>query len=231
MKNSLSIKAGGWAVIIAALLFTGVFVYLATRFNYPDALEGEAETVLPALVSMGNTGRFVWTLYSLLPLMWIPVGVGAFQALKHQSEGSMRIGMYLLVVSAVSMMLGLMRWPSIHWQLGLAYEQATTSQQEVIGVLFRGLNIYLGNYVGEFLGEMCVNAFFIIVGYSMIKSSRFPSWMGYLGMAVGCIQFVAMFRNVSSFANTVQKGVNLIFLFPLWLIVLGIGLIRSCRNT
>jgi hypothetical protein len=231
MKNKLSIKVGGWTVIIAAILFTGVFAFLAIQFNYPDVLEGTAKTVLPSLIAMGNTGRFVWSLYALLPLAWIPVGVGAFQALKQESEGSIRIGMHLMIVSSVSMMLGLMRWPSIHWQLGVAFEQATTSQQEVISVIFQGLNVYLGNYVGEFLGEMCANTFFIIVGYAMVKSPRFPRWMGYLGIAVGGLQFVAMFRNVFSIANTVQDMINLLFLFPLWLIVLGIGLIRSCRHT
>jgi hypothetical protein len=88
----------------------------------------------------------------------------------------------------------------------------------------------MGSYVGEFLGEMCVNAFFIIAGYSMTKSCQFPRWMGYLGIVVGCVQLVAMFRNVSNFAGKVQDAVNLTFLFPLWLIVLGIGLIRSGRE-
>lgn len=230
MNNSFSIKVGGWSVILVTILYIGVFIYLGIHFNYPDAIEGDAKTVLPNLIAMGRTGRGVWALYAFLPLAWIPVGVGAFQALKRESEGSMRVGMSLMIVAALSMMLGLMRWPSIHWQLGVVFEQATASQQEVISAIFRGLNIYLGNYVGEFLGEMCVNTFFVIVGVAMLKSPRFPRWMGYLGIAVGCVLLVTMFRNVFNFANTLQNMMNQVFLFPIWLIVLGVGLIRSCRH-
>jgi hypothetical protein len=229
MNNSISIKVGGWTVIFATILYIGVFIYLGINFNYPEVIEGDAKTVLPNLIAMGSFGRFVWALYAFLPLAWIPVAVGAFQALKKECEGSMRIGMSLMIIAAFSMMLGLMRWPSIHWYLGMVFEKATASQKEVIDVIFRGLNLYLGNYVGEFLGELCLNIFFIIVGYAMLKSPRFPRWMGYFGFVVGCILLVTMFRNVFDFANTLQDIINKIFLFPIWLIVLGVGLIRSSR--
>ena len=59
-KNStMTIKIGGWASIVGAILFTGVFTFLAIKFNYPDVLDGPAKQVLPNPIAMGSTGRFV----------------------------------------------------------------------------------------------------------------------------------------------------------------------------
>jgi hypothetical protein len=79
-----SIRTGGLALLAAALGFIAVFAYLAVRFDYPDVLEAPAATALPALLSMGPTGRAVWGLYGLLPLLLVPAAIGA---LARRSEG------------------------------------------------------------------------------------------------------------------------------------------------
>jgi hypothetical protein len=50
------------------------------------------------------------------------------------------------------MCLGLMRWPSIHWGLAASYLQAGPDARIRVHAVFTGLNLYLGNYIGEFLG-------------------------------------------------------------------------------
>ena len=66
--------------------------------------------------------------------------------------------MSLAVVAAslgtLSMCLGLMRWPSIHWVLAEAWETGDPAAREAIAATFLGMNLYLGNYIGEFLGEV-----------------------------------------------------------------------------
>jgi hypothetical protein len=65
----------------------------------------------------------VWALYGVLPLVFIPAGVGAFEALRNRASGPMRVGMLFAFLAAFSMMLGLMRWPSVHWELARAWLQ------------------------------------------------------------------------------------------------------------
>lgn len=149
MRKTTSVFVGGISLIAGALAFVGVFAFLAAEFNYPEVLDGNAADVLPGLLATGGTGRLVWALYGFLPLIWIPAGVGAFQALRHVREGAMRIAMLFAVVSAISMMLGLLRWPSIHWTLAQAYVAGTAADQAVISAVFAGLNSFLGNYIGE----------------------------------------------------------------------------------
>jgi hypothetical protein len=218
------IRIGGLSLILGAIAFLGVFTYLAGEFNYPDVLDGRAADVLPALLATGDSGRAVWALYSLLPLFWIPASIGAFHALRDRSEGAMRSGMYFAVVSSLSMILGLMRWPSLHWELARAWI-ADAGVRPALEAVFNGANVYLGNYIGEFLGEFCISVFFLLSASAMLKQeSGFPRWMAWLGLATGAAGLIGMFRNVTAAVAPVAEVNN--YLLPLWMIVFGAGLLR-----
>jgi len=120
-----------------------VFSYLAARFHYPEVLDGSAQDVLPALLVTGTSGRVAWALYGVLPLVFILGGVGAFEALSERASGPMRAGLQFAFLAAVSMMLGLMRWPSAHWELARAWRAGAEGDHLVLAAVFDGLNRYL----------------------------------------------------------------------------------------
>jgi uncharacterized protein DUF4386 len=224
LNSDSSVRIGGASLLAAAVGFIGVFAYLAARFNYPEVLEAPAATALPALLAMGPTGRAVWGLYGLLPLLLIPAAVGAFTALRASDEGEMRVALLLAVVAAVSMMLGLLRWPSIQWELARAYEASGSDARVVLAAIFDGLNRYLGNYLGEFVGELCLNAFFILSALAMFRGKILPRWVAGLGLACGTLGWIAMWRNVTDVVAPVAALNNAVL--PLWMIVFGVGLLR-----
>ncbi|MFL5463204.1 MAG: DUF4386 family protein [Gemmatimonadaceae bacterium] len=225
MRNASVVRVGGLFLIGGALAFMGVFAFLAARFNYPAVLDGSADQVLPALLATGKTGRAVWAIYGFLPLVWLPAGAGAFQALRDVREGSMRLAMLFAVVSAVSMMLGLLRWPSIQWTLAQAYVAGTDAERLAISATFSGLNSFLGNYVGEFLGELAFSVFFLLSGFAMLaRGARFPRWVGYLGILTAVAGLVGMFRNATSLVDPLAAANN--YLLPLWMIIFGVSLLR-----
>jgi len=220
------VRAGGAALIVGALAFVGVFSYLAARFDYPAVLDGAAADVLPRLLATGDAGRLAWALYAFLPLVWIPAGVGAFHALRHVREGAMRVAMLFAALSAVAMILGLARWPSIHWELARSYVAGGVTERAVIATVFDGLNAYLGNYVGEFLGELSFSVFFLLSAGAMLHArSGFPRWLGILGLVTGIFGLVGMFRNVTGVVAPVAEVDN--YLLPAWMIAFGIGLLRA----
>jgi hypothetical protein len=222
------IRAGGAALVVAALAFTGVFTYLAMQFNYPEVLDAPAAEALPALLAMGTSGRAVWALYGLLPLLLIPAAVGAHAAFAPSSRAGMRLAMLMATVAAVTMMLGLLRWPSIQWDLALAFGHTTDEGRIALSAVFDGLNRYLGNYLGEFVGELSLNAFFVLSGRAMLKTDTVPRWMGWLGIASGILGWLAMWRNVTDVVGLAAELNNIVL--PLWMIVFGIGLIRVTRS-
>jgi hypothetical protein len=216
-------------LILGAVAFLAVFAHLAATFDYPAVLDGPADRVLPALLATGAAGRFAWSFYALLPLVWLPAGVGAFEALRSRAEGGMRLALLFASLAAVTMMLGLLRWPSIHWELARAWEGAAPGERATIAALFGGLNVYLGNFIGEFVGELAFNVFFLLSGIAMLRTPPFPRWTGWWGAATAVLGLVGMFRNVSPVVAPVADANN--YLLPLWMIGFGVALIRYGRST
>src|SRR5438067_3391495 len=195
-KSRGAARVGGWSLILAAIGFMAVFSYLASRFNYPAVLDGTGSEVLPRLLTLGATGRAVWMVYALLPLLLIPAGVGAYSALSDRTPSTMRTALVFSVIAAVSMLLGLARWPSVHWELARAYGTASPDARVAIDSIFSGLNVYLGNVIGEFVGELSLNLFFILSGVALLHSGR--RWVGYAGLVAGGLGLIAAFRNLTT---------------------------------
>ena len=220
-----TILAGGIALIGGAVAFLGVFTYLAARFQYPDVLDGRADEVLPALLATGTAGRAAWSIYSVLPLVFIPAGVAALEALRDRASGPMRVGALFAFLAAVSMMLGLMRWPSVHWELARAWTTAGTGERLVLAAVFDGLNRYLGNFIGEFLGEFSFSVFFVLSGVGLLRHPRAPRWIGWWGLATGVLGLIGMWRNVTPAVDGVAAVNN--YLLPAWMVGFGVWLVRD----
>jgi hypothetical protein len=220
-------RVAGWSLIAAAIGFMGVFSYLAARFDYPQVLDGTAADVLPKLLALGDTGRAAWIVYALLPLLLIPAAVGAAAALGKFAPNAMRAAVVFGVIAASSMLLGLARWPTVHWELARAYSVAAPEARAAVDSVFAGLNLYLGNFIGEFLGELALNVFFILSGLALLRSGR--KSFGYLGMLVGAIGLIAALRNVTVVVGPVAAANN--YLLPAWLIAFGVMLVRWRSRT
>lgn len=227
MSQRSMVRAGGLAFIVGALAFVGVFSYLAATFNYPAVLEGQASEVLPDLRAGGDTMRAVWALYALLPLFLVPGAVGAWAACPDQRP-RMTLALVLASLASLSMCLGLMRWPSVHWAMAGVYADADASVQQTLAVLFDGLNLYLGNYIGEFLGETLLAAFFLLTGLSVQAQGPYPRWLAWGGIGFALLFFVGAFRNVMPSVQGIADINNA--LLPLWMIALGAGLIRHAGD-
>ena len=227
MQNRGMVVAGGVSFVVGALAFVLVFGYLAASFDYPDILEGSASDVLPRLNAGGIGMRAVWAIYAFLPLLLVPGAVGTFLVCPS-SRGRMTLALVLASIAAFSMCLGLMRWPSVHWALAEVYSDGAAETKSSIEAIFNGLNLYLGNYIGEFLGETALASFFLLAGFSLLNEARFPKWLGWSGVVFALLFSVGAFRNVTSSVQLVADVNNA--LLPLWMIVLGASLIWYARN-
>ena len=162
--------------------------------------------------------------FGLLPLIWLPAGVAAYEALAPVQPSAMRLALLFAAVAAFAMMLGLMRWPSVHWHLAFAFERAAPPEQAVLASVFDGLNTYLGNYIGEFLGELSFSAFFLLTSLVWLQSRRPSRWIGWLGVVTAASGLLGMFRNVTGAVAPIAALNN--YLLPVFMIILGVALAR-----
>jgi hypothetical protein len=214
---------GGASLIAATLLFSAVFVYLARAFGYPEVLDLPAAEVLPKLLALGPAGRAVWVLYGLIPLLLIPTALGVFAAGRDAAPLLSRAAGVMAVGSALAMMAGLLRWPSLHWQLALAYADASPAAREAIASIFAASNSYLGNFVGEFLGELFLNAFFLFAAIALTRAGA-GRWLLVAGSLASALGALAMLRNAASWVEPVAALNNVVL--PVWMLVLGVVLLR-----
>ncbi len=227
MQHRKMIIVGGASFVVGALAFVFVFSYLAANFNYPDILDGSAAEVLPRLRDGGSVMRAVWAVYAFLPLLLVPGAVGAYFACPS-SRARMTLALIVASIGALAMCLGLMRWPSLHWALAEAYSQAGAEAKSSLDAVFSGMNLYIGNYIGEFLGETTLAAFFLLSGLSLLEEARFPKWLGWSGVGFAVLFLAGAFRNVTHAVQVVADINN--GLLPLWMIVMGAALIWYFRR-
>jgi hypothetical protein len=227
MQHRAMIIAGGLSFVVGALAFVSVFSYLAANFDYPGILDGSAAEVLPRLRAGGSSMRAIWALYAFLPLLLVPGAVSTYFACPS-SRGRMTLALVAASVGALAMCLGLMRWPSIHWALADAYAQSGADAKSGLSAVFLGLNLYLGNYIGEFLGEVCLAFFFLLAGLSLLNEARFPKWLGWCGVVFATLFAAGAFRNAIPAVQRIADINNA--LLPLWMVVLGASLVWHSRK-
>lgn len=216
---------GGGSLIAATLLFSVVFVVLARSFGYPDVLDLPAAQVLPRLLALGPGGRAVWVLYALIPLLLLPTAIGVYAAGRHAAPLTAKAALILAVMSAAAMMTGLLRWSSLHWQLALAYPDASPAAREAISAVFAASNSYLGNFIGEFLGELFLNSFFLCAAIVLTRAAGSARrWLLVAGASASLLGGLAMLRNVAGWVEPIAALNNVVL--PIWMLVLGVALVR-----
>lgn len=221
-------RIGGAALLLATLLFSAVFVWLQQHFGYPGVLDQPAAEVLPRLLALGDTGRTVWLVYGMVPLLLLPTALGVRTVGRQGAPLASRVALLAAVLAATTMMVGLLRWPSLHWQLAQAHADAAPAAREAIALLFDCANFWLGNLVGEFLGELFLNLFFAsaAIAVSAAAGADRPGWrwLRRAGLAASLLGFVALWRNVTGVVAPLAELNNAVL--PLWMLVLGGALLR-----
>ncbi|MCU0624155.1 MAG: DUF4386 family protein [Gemmatimonadaceae bacterium] len=218
-------RPAGALYLVASGGFLAVFGWLAARFGYPDVLDRPAAEVLPALLGLGATGRAVWAVYAVLPLLLVPAALAAEAALGHLAPRRLRAATTLQVIAAVAMLLGLARWPSVQWRLAEAWPAADAATRVLLAAAFDAANTYLGNWIGEFVGEVSLYGAFVLLGSGLRRvrpGAGVPpwgTWVGWLGLVAGVIGEVAAFRNVTPLVAPAAEAANV--LLPGFLIAFG----------
>jgi hypothetical protein len=217
-------RRAGVVLIVCSLAFVAVFAYLAKAFGYPKVLQLEADCVLPALLAGGGKLRAVWFIYAALPLGIVFAGASSAPLLARGGRWLRRIGVTAAVAAGFAMATGLLRWPTIEWQLARAW--AATARPETRHALadaFDSSNFVLGNIVGEFIGELCLAVWFLTVALALRADGR--RTLGAIGVSAAVVLAVAAFRNITP-AVAVVAQINDVTL-PLWLLTLGIVFLRD----
>ena len=129
----------------------------------------------------------------------------------------MRVAMHFASLASVSMTLGLMRWPSIHWELAKAYSVASPEQRPVFDAVFLGL----WNPLEMILGSV----WWLGIG-RLLRGER--PWLASLSLILGSFALLDAAGRILN--NTAVFAVGLsgvLLLIPIWALVFGLSLLRQ----
>ena len=226
MVSRVVSRLGGAALIGGSLGFIAIFSYLASTFGYPDVLDEPASKVLPALAEGGSSLRAAWLVYGAIPLALLVAGIASMPLIERGAGRTLaRFGGAMMAIASVSMMVGLLRWPSIQWSLAERWANATADQRDVYATIFDGANTYLGNIFGEYIGETMLAGWFIAMGVSLRKMQRRYVGIGSIGM--GMVVAISAQRQLTHLVDPIANLNNA--LLPVGLIVLGVVVWRDLK--
>jgi uncharacterized protein DUF4386 len=217
------LRLAGVTAIVTSLAFVAVFGYLAARFGYPEVLEGDAAHVLPALLAGGAPMRAVWIIYAVLPAGVAAAALLSYPWFRAAGASRARVGLAAALLASLAMTLGLARWPTLNDSLARAFAVADAGQRQAIAATFDAGNLYLGNVIGEFIGEVCLCAWFLTTSLALAQRTDRTRWLGRVGLCVTASLFAGAFRNLTDTVAPIAEVNN--SLLPLWLITFGVSLI------
>lgn len=211
-------RTGAIALLFGAAGFILIFFYLHSTFGYPEVLAHGAADVLPRLADGGSTLHHVWLLYAALPLTLLVAGIASMPLLEDGGgRGLARLGAAAAMLAAVAMMLGLLRWSSIHDVLAARWTTASPDQRETYAAIFDAANRYLGNLLGELLGELALAGWFACIGVALRRSERRVG--GTLILVAAAIVAISALRQLTSVVAPIAALGNVIL--PLGLFVIA----------
>ena len=87
---------------------------------------------------------------------------------------------------------------------------------------FASANLYLGNVIGECVGELFLNGFFLASSMALSTGQPQRGWLAYSGVAASALGWIAMLRNLTPLVAPVAALNNVVL--PLWMLTLGLAL-------
>ena len=162
----------------------------------------------------------------MIPLLLIPTGRGVEAAAQSAAPRPGRLALWLATLSAIAMVIGLARWPTLQWTLAESWTAASPSSRDAMTSTFDRANLYLGNVIGEFLGELFLNGFFLTATLALV-AVRPRRWLLIAGVVASALGFAAMLRNLTPLVASAAALNNIVL--PLWMLTLGIALQKSAR--
>jgi hypothetical protein len=213
----------GVLLIALPVLFTLFYSLLQVSFDYPSILRQPAPEVLRQFEAGGPTLVAVWYGFALTPLLFLPAAVLLERTLRRADAPYLFLATPLAIVATLVQVLGLLRWPFLVPELAQTANNPATDEatRAATIAIFEAFHRYLGVAVGEHLGYLFTAAWTVLICVALRQSSRFPTWLSWMGLAAAFGIAVGLLEPIGVSAAGMINALSYI-LWSLWLIAVGV---------
>ena len=220
-------------LVLEFLLLTAALVVLGAAINWPASLDEPASVNLPLITEQRGAVLVGYGAYMLYSVLVLPLGMLLYRVLAdHEAPASplLSVAVGFAAVSALARSLGIARWFVLMPALADRYLDPSTSEatRETVSVTYDAFNAYAGG-VGEVLGVgLFGGIFFGLVSVALVRSGRFPAWIGYAGLAVAALLLAGV---LEAFGLDLGPVLTLsVTALQLWMLALAVVLLRTRRS-
>ncbi|MEU6072096.1 MULTISPECIES: DUF4386 family protein [Streptomyces] len=218
----------GALLVGGAVLVNVAFALLSGAFDYPHVLQQPDEAVL---LRFHTHTLVIGALFTLLALGAATLAPIALRTARMAGGGRTAAAAAVTGVAAAAVQVaGLLRWPLLVPPLAdrVADPDGSAAARADAVELFAKLNSVLGQIVGETLGYLLTAAWTVLIVTALRR--RFLIARPVAALALACVPLILAGLLVPfGIPGADQANFAGYVLWSLWLIVLGIGMLRSRR--
>lgn len=236
-KNEKGSGAIYWAtallLVLEVILQTVALVVLGAAIDWPASLDEPAGVNLPLITERRGAVILGYGSYLLYSILILPLALLLYRVLADrgtQASPLLAIAAGFGAVSALARSLGIVRWLFMMPVLAEIYldPNASGATREAVSVTYEAFNAYAGG-VGEILGVGLFGAaLFGLFSVALVRSARFPSWIGYAGLVVAALLSAGVLEvfgiDVGPFLAVSVSALQL------WMLALAVVLFRAGRS-
>jgi hypothetical protein len=227
-------QVSGVLFIASTVAFMIAATILSATFDWPDILRQPAGVVLPEFAAGGAS--LVWTWFAVawtyavlaVPILLLPA------ALDRRDDAALRVATYVGAASVLLALIGFLRWVFVVPALAESYANGDEATRSAVAAAWLAQHQYGGALLGEHLGQLLAIFWSVTLSVIILRSRLVPAWVGWFGLVASVLYFV----NQGDILSTALPGFpvwdlgGLIgsYLWGLWLVVLGVFLLRRAND-
>jgi len=230
MQASTLHRSAGSLAIVHALMFFVPLGVLGLAIGWPANLDLPAAHNLPLMLSESGSVKLGYSVYLLYSLLFFPVMLMISRAIAGKDELPLllKLAVGFALLSTLARCLGIIRWLTVMPALAAQYQAADVAGQSVIATVYTAFNAYAGG-VGEILGVFLLSATSIaLLASAMWTSAGVPRWLAWMAWSTAAGLFFLSLElfglNLSAFIAPFSV------LYMVWMVCVGVTLIRRARN-
>ncbi len=220
----------GLLFLIGALLLFLPYTALTITFDYPGILRQDIGEILTRFHGGGAPLILTWWAFALVGLPLLSAYVMLGQRLEQQVT-YVRMTTTIGVIGLMVQMVGLLRWTFVVPALADAFVRGDAMAQAAARSSFLTIHQYGGVALGEHLGQLFTIVWTLSMAAAMKRLRLLPGWMMVLAFVASGIYLLSQLELFSTVIPDVPvwglAGFLGSTLWLVWLILLGIRLVRS----
>lgn len=233
MSENTYRKLAGLFFIAGAILINIPYTLLIMNFDYPDVLRMPTEETLTKFQAGGSSLIYTWLAFAWVGLPMLFGAIMLKRILEKEGSPFLEIATTIGAMGFIVQVIGLLRWVFVVPILARLFTDPVTDSatQAAIPAVFVAVHHYGGVILGEHLGQILTILWVIMISGIIYRSQMFSKWVAWLGWIASAVYLLAqteLFATaIPDFPVIDWAGLYGSLLWLLWMIVVGVYLIRS----